>query len=231
VKGGFAVAWRRAKVFHLGRHELAMLALSNFVIFVTGGMSYLWQLYRVYVVAKTTPTTTATGPWIVVLGMHLRDGAITADYVSRLERAWTLQATNPNSRIMVVGGRKAVDGRTEAAEGRAYLLARGIVHTCVLPDDQSANTLENLRQVRAMIGDSPSQPAVLISNRYHLARIRAMAIGLNLSHTLCAAEARLHLHARVIARLLQEAYYLHWVITGRAWSWLTEPGTRRKAIR
>lgn len=221
-------AWSRppARYRGLGGHELFMLVLSNLVIVVSGGLSLLWQLRHVHAIARKAPSTSARAQWLVVLGMHLRRGAIAADYALRLEKALALQAEDRRRRILILGGRRGAPGETEAEKGKQYLVGRGVLPSRILIEDSSSNTLENLRRARAILGTIRPEQAVLISNRYHLARAQWIAVGIGLSHTLCAAEQRLHLDARVLGRLLQEAYYLHWVVIGKAWPSLEPRRTR-----
>ncbi len=207
-----------------------MLVLSNLVIVVTGGLSLLWQLRQVHAIAKRTPSTSTSSQWLIVLGMHLRKGAITVDYALRLEKALALQAKDLRRRIFVLGGRRGAQGQTEAEKGKEYLVNRGVSPSSILLEDKSSNSLDNLRQARAILGTMRPEQAALITNRYHLARAQSIAVGLGLSHTLCAAEERLYIDARILTRFLLEAYYLHWVVIGRAWSWLTERRARPKAM-
>lgn len=213
--------WRQARYRDLGMKPLAMLVISNLVIVATGGLSLLWQLRQVHAIAKRTPSTSTSSQWLIVLGMHLRKGAITVDYALRLEKALALQAQDLRRRILVLGGRRGAQGQTEAEKGKEYLVNRGVSPSSILLEDKSSNTLDNLRQARAILGTMPPEQAALITNRYHLARAQSIAVSLGFSHTLCAAEERLCLHARALVRFPLEAYYLHWIMVGRAWNWLT----------
>lgn len=212
---------RRAKLQSIRTREWFILALSNLVIAATGGLSFLWQLSRVYTVARNAPSMIPPARWLLVLGMRLQKGAITGDYALRLEKARSLQARNPNCRILLLGGSIGAEGETEAHKGKEYLAGRGVSSFRMMLEDRSRNTLENLRCAQAVLGDTGTEYPVLITNRYHLARSQAIAVGLGLPHTLCAAEERLRLDAHVLARLLPEAYYLHWIVMGRVWRWLT----------
>ncbi len=207
-----------------------MLMLSNLVIAVTIGFSLLWQLFQVYTVARWTPAVSSRSRWLLVLGMRLRNGMITDDYVQRLDRASALQVESLRCRIVVLGGSKGIGGETEAHKGREYLIAHGIPPSQVLVEDKSSNTLENLRQARTILAGMDGEHTVLITSRYHLARSHAIATSLAIPHTLCAAEEKLRFSARVFLRLLQEAYYLHWFVVGSAWARLTANGALLKRI-
>lgn len=212
---------RRAKLQSIRTREWFILVLSNLVIAATGGLSFLWQLSRVYTVARSAPSMIPSARWLLVLGMRLQKGAITDDYALRLEKAQALQARNPNCRILLLGGSIGAEGETEAHKGKEYLAGRGVPCSRVLLEDRSCNTLENLRCAQAVLEDTGAEHPVLITNRYHLARCQAIAAGLGLPHTLCAAEDQLYLDTGILLRFLHEAYYLHWVVTGLVWRWLT----------
>lgn len=208
---------RRAKLQSIRTREWFILVLSNLVIAATGGLSLLWQLSRVYTVARTAPAMTPRARWLLVLGVRLQKGAITDDYALRLEKAQALQTRGPKCRILLLGGSIGAEGVTEAEKGKEYLAGRGVSSSRIMLEDRSRNTLENLRCAQAVLGDTGTERAVLITNRYHLARCQAIAVGLGLPHTLCAAEERLRLDAHVLVRFLPEAYYLHWIVIGRVW--------------
>jgi hypothetical protein len=52
---------------------------------------------------------------------------------------------------------------------------------------------------------------VLVTSRFHLARASMMARGLGIQHSLCAAEDQ----PWVCWPMLQEAFLIHWYVTGR----------------
>ncbi|MCZ6719398.1 MAG: hypothetical protein O6944_09650 [Gammaproteobacteria bacterium] len=96
-------AWRPARYRGLGMQQLIMLALSNLVIETIAGRWLLWQLRHVYAIAQGDPNTSVPAQWLVVLGIHLRKGAITADYALRLEKAQALQAKYLHHQILIGG--------------------------------------------------------------------------------------------------------------------------------
>lgn len=202
----------------LGADGVATLLLSNAIILMTGGISLWWQLGRVYRVAKQSPINVPASAYYLVFGMRLRNGVITQDYVSRLERAKILYTQNPQGKIIVLGGVTQNGSISEARAGKDFLVAAGIPETIILTEDRSRNTLENLRQARAMLSERLDHRYVLITNRFHMARCHALSSGLGMPHYLCAAENRFSLNLRVVLQLLREAYYLHWYVVGRGLS-------------
>lgn len=203
----------------MGGDGLAMLAASILAMAATAGLGYLVCLARVGTVALRAPT--APGPnvegAIVVPGVRLRaDGGVPADFERRLDRAARLvEAGMARGPVLLVGGSTGGPGRpSEAAVGRDWLTARGVAAGRIRCEEASRNTLENLRAVRATWrpGDGP---ALVVSNRYHLARLGVLAGGLGLPVALVAAEARAVPTPAFLGRLLLEAFFIHWYWTGR----------------
>ena len=213
-----AAGGRRRQPRFVGLDGWAMLVLSIALIGLTAGLSWLWQLCRVYRIARHTPCTTVSGGLIMVLGQRLRNEAVGPEYARRLERAHALYEQGYGTQILLVGGKTGASRYSEAEQGQRFLLARGVPGHCIRIEDRSLHTLENLRHARATLGGRSQLPFVLITSRYHLARSQALALGLNLRPLLCAAEERLRLNALTVLQLLREAFYLHWYVVGRVWS-------------
>ena len=202
-----------------GTDGIFTLLQSTMVIAATVGVSLLYIAHRVKRVARAAPTD-AGGEYAIVLGRRLHRDAVSPGFAQRLQRAGRLYEQGRCQRLLLVGGLTGGATATEAQRGREFLLGQGVPAHAILTEDSSRHTLENLRQARALLG-SPCPSLVLVTNRYHLARSSALAAGLRLPHALCAAEERFTLTPRAAVRLLAEAFFLHWYLVGRAWSWAT----------
>lgn len=172
---GRALSGRFARQRGMGWDGLAMLLLSNLALLATFGLSGLWQFRRVWRIARDAPATAADeGGWVVVLGLRLRGDRIAPDYACRLQRAAILYEANPRRRLLLVGGRTG-SAFSEAERGRQFLLECGVPADHLVIEDQSLNTLDNLRQARRLLEGSARQAWILVTQRYHLARARAGA--------------------------------------------------------
>jgi uncharacterized SAM-binding protein YcdF (DUF218 family) len=198
------------------------LLLASLVIVASGGLSLLFSLRTVYRLARDT-SPVATGPLTLVLGMRLADGRVSAGYAQRLDRAFSLLRAGRTQELMLLGGHTAPAAPSEAACGRDYLLARGVDPGQLQVEDFSRHTLENLQQARRHLEATGQRvtPCVLVTSRCHLARSQALADGLGLAHTLCAAEDQLVLSPRLARNLAWEALLLHWYRVGWCWAHLT----------
>ena len=205
----------------VGADGFATLLLSNLVILMSAGVTLAWVLGRVYRVARRAAPAPLAVDVAMVLGFRLRDQQVAQQYAERLLRASVLHKRGSIRRILVLGGRTGgAAGRSEAEQGRRFLVSQGVTPDCVLAEEDSIHTLENLRNARAALDDG-SAPVVLITSRYHLARSAAMAAGFGLRPVPCPAEDRLAHTPRTGLLLLREAWFLHWYYVGRTWSrWL-----------
>jgi uncharacterized SAM-binding protein YcdF (DUF218 family) len=204
------------------------LAAATLAVLLSGGLLYAVYLLRVWRVAVQSPPGAADEACVLVFGKRLVDGEPDADYRERLHRAHRLATTAPQRPLVLLGG--GSDGITEAATGLRVLQQLGLPEgTPVHLEDQSLDTLQNLRNAREMLGGDHDRPLLLLSNRYHLARCHSLAQALGLHSRPCAAEAEFRWREQRVARLAQEAAYLCWFEVGAAWARLI--GHRRMLAR
>jgi len=228
VKPALAPGRRFARQRGMGWDGWATLLLSNLVLLATAGASGLWLLYRAWRIARDTPFAGVEGDWIVVLGARLSRDRVAPGYARRLRRAAELYRADPRRRILLVGGHTG-GSVSEAERGREFLRELGLPASGLFIEDQSLNTLDNLRHARHLRAEIRERPFVLVTSRYHLARSATLARGLELRPVPCAAEERLRLDPSLCWRLALEAYYLHWYAVGKAWSRWT--GNRHSLAR
>jgi len=196
---------------------LFMFALSNIVIIATLSISYWLAFIKTCRLARYTFSLSGSTDWLLVPGMKLNSSMISFDYQQRLDRARKLLERDSDTSLLILGGLTGGKAISEAEAGKQYLIEQGITGSRIHAEEQSKNTLENLRSARNFI-DTKNNSITLITNRYHLARCHALASGLKLNHKLCPAEDETSLN---IFKLMKEAYLLHWYETGKRWAILT----------
>ncbi len=206
----------------IGADGLAMLLLSNVVILATGGLFLLYLFRHVYRVAKQTPFMVDCLGYLLVPGMRLKHDTVTQYYASRLDKAREWLISYPDSQIIILGGKTGTSSISEAQAGLNYLLSQGVPESKILIEDHSLHTLENMQKARMLLSGLDNKQVILITNRYHLARSQALAKGVRVKHSLCAAEEQLKLTFETIILLVKEAYLLHWYYVGTGWSRWTD---------
>ena len=138
------------------------LLLSNLMILMSAGVTLAWVLGRVYRVARRAAPAPLAVDVAMVLGFRLRGQQVAQQYAERLLRASVLHKRGSIRRILVLGGRTGgAAGCSEAEQGRRFLISQGVTPDCVLAEEDSIHTLENLRNARAAVDDG-SAPVVLI---------------------------------------------------------------------
>jgi uncharacterized SAM-binding protein YcdF (DUF218 family) len=207
------------------RHSLGVAALA---VLLTGGLLYAVYVLRVYRVARHSRQHADDGDCVLVFGKALRDGQPDADYRKRLAHALALAQHQPRRPLILLGG--GAPGASEAEVGLRELQALGLPEAVpVRLEDQSLDTLQNLRNARQILAAEGPARVLLLSNRYHLARCSSLARALGLDARPCAAEPRFRLREQGLARLLQEGAFLCWLEVGTAWARLI--GHRRMLER
>lgn len=213
----------------IGTDGFAMLALSMTFALLSCGATLLLSVAYVVWVACRTRSDAPPCRRILVLGTRLDPaGKPGPDYRKRLRRAAALWTRDTATEIVVLGGSRAANQPSEAASGAAFLCACDVAAGAILLEDQSRHTLENLRLYRERF-IAPSEPAVLVTSRFHLARSSLLARGLSIAHVACAAEHARRPCLRHLPLMLFEAVLIHWYLTGRSFARLT--GNRRMAAR
>jgi uncharacterized SAM-binding protein YcdF (DUF218 family) len=180
--------------------------------------AFLWVLW-VGLRAKGDPGSGL----LVVFGKRLVNDEPDADYRARLVTAARLAAGRTDQCILILGGRTGGARLTEAEAGERLLrsLPGGAAFDIGLEQD-SADTLTNLRNLRQLLASAHPRPVTFITNRYHLARVSQTAGSLGLAHGLCAAEGgSAALRPAALGRWPLEAFYVTWFATGKLWAAVT----------
>lgn len=203
---------RQRRLLSMGRDGFATLCLSTLVVAGTGGFSLLCCLWHVIAVARRTPANLAEDGCRVVLGVCLNgNGDVPGDFEVRLTRILDLR---PGPVLLLGGYTNPSAPYSEADAGKKWLVARGVPAPLIEIEDGSRHTLENLQEVRARLANAQTL-AMMITNRYHLARTSMMARHLHITHSLCAAEDRFAWSILTTGKLLLEAVFIHWYQVGR----------------
>ena len=192
-----------------------MLLISNLVLVGTAGLSWAataWHVRRVAARIQDSPRD--SGP-IVVLGAPAGSTGPGKELRERLLRGKALFDLGMADRLIILGG--APDGGpiSEAASGRDFLIRQGLPGSAIATEESSRHTLENLRNLRHLLSPDDTGPVLLITHRYHAARVAAIAHGLRIPHEVVAADSASKPRLGLI-RLGHEAYMLHWYVVGRA---------------
>ena len=143
---------------------------------LAAGAIVLWLgAVAAWIAVGPAVTGTARGETAIVLGAAVIGERPSPVFAARLDHAARLYREGRTARVLVTGGRSPEDKLSEAAAGRAYLLARGVPVEAIIIEDRSRTTRQNLANARRVLGQSARQPVLIVSDPLHMRRAMAMA--------------------------------------------------------
>lgn len=116
--------------------------------------------------------------YVIVLGAQLRQTGPSIILQERLDTAVTYLKENPETICIVSGGQGTNEPKSEAEGMRDYLVAKGIDTTRILLEDQSTNTIENIRFSKQILDSDCNRQyknVGIITNNFHIFRATSIA--------------------------------------------------------
>ena len=206
----------------IGTDGIAMMLLSIVIIFLTAGLSYFYFLYKTFSMAKNAPSYIRDTEVLLLLGMRLKKNNITKLYKQRLDKADELLSSQPDLKVIILGGLTGNASITEAQAGKNYLTNKNISAERIVTEHQSRHTLENLKSAKVLISEMAFTKIALLTNRFHLYRALTLAHGFKLHAKPCAAENIFSYKLSNIIKILTEAFFNHWYTTGKIYAFATK---------
>lgn len=112
---------------------------------------------------------------IVVLGAAQYAGKPSPVLRARLDHALDLWNRHLSSLLILTGGTGIGDTTSEAAVGRTYARKRGVPDSAILVENAGRTTSESMRAVAGMLEVRGLQTALLVSDPFHMLRLRILA--------------------------------------------------------
>jgi uncharacterized SAM-binding protein YcdF (DUF218 family) len=129
----------------------------------------------VYVLAVSRQDVREPSDAIVVLGAAQYNGRPSDVLRARLDHAAALYAEGLAPLIVVTGGMAEGDVVSEATVSRQYLVAHGVDDTAVVVIPVGRNSRESVASAAEWLVDRSLASVVLVSDPFHIARLRAEA--------------------------------------------------------
>jgi uncharacterized SAM-binding protein YcdF (DUF218 family) len=112
---------------------------------------------------------------IVVLGAAQYAGKPSPVLRARLDHALDLWNRHLASLLILTGGTGFGDTTSEAAVGRTYVRKHGVPDTAIIEENAGRTTSESMRAVAGMLEVRGLQSALLVSDPFHMLRLRILA--------------------------------------------------------
>src|SRR3954467_14245650 len=135
----------------------------------------LWLISAAAVLIWSTRDEARPAQAIVVLGAAQYAGRPSPVLRARLDHALDLWRRRLGNLLILTGGTGTGDTTSEAAVGRTYAIKHGVPDTVILMETQGRTTSESMRAVAGMLEARGLQTALLVSDPFHMLRLRILA--------------------------------------------------------
>lgn len=159
-------AEKARQVTRLIRRILSIMVVTAFVLWIA-------SVSAVVMWSKRDEARPAQA--IVVLGAAQYAGRPSPVLRARLDHALELWNQHLASLLILTGGTGAGDTTSEAAVGRTYAKKHGVPDTAILEENAGRTTSESMRAVAGMLEVRGLQSALLVSDPFHMLRLRILA--------------------------------------------------------
>jgi uncharacterized SAM-binding protein YcdF (DUF218 family) len=135
----------------------------------------LWLMSAVSVLVWSSRDEARPAQAIVVLGAAQYAGKPSPVLRARLDHALELWNRHLASLLILTGGTGSGDTTSEAAVGRKYAKKHGVPDSAILVENEGRTTSESMRAVAGMLEARGLQSALLVSDPFHMLRLRILA--------------------------------------------------------
>jgi uncharacterized SAM-binding protein YcdF (DUF218 family) len=135
----------------------------------------IWLVSAAAVLVWSSKDEARPAQAIVVLGAAQYAGRPSPVLRARLDHALELWNRHLASLLILTGGTGAGDTTSEAAVGRNYARKHGVPDSAILEENAGRTTSESMRTVAGMLEVRGLQTALLVSDPFHMLRLRILA--------------------------------------------------------
>lgn len=159
-------AAKAKRAVNLIRRILTVMVVAAFALWLISAAAVLIWSYR----DEARPAQA-----IVVLGAAQYAGKPSPVLKARLDHALDLWNRHLATLLILTGGTGAGDTTSEAAVGRSYARKHGVPDSAILVESEGRTTSASMRAVAGMLEVRGLQSALLVSDPFHMLRLRILA--------------------------------------------------------
>lgn len=164
---------RAAKAKQKAKHAVKIVRRMLTVVVVV--LFALWVISATAVLIWASRDEARPAQAIVVLGAAQYAGKPSPVLRARLDHALDLWNHHLAGLLILTGGTGAGDTTSEAAVGRTYARKHGVPDSAILVENEGRTTSESMRAVAGMLEVRGLQTALLVSDPFHMLRLRILA--------------------------------------------------------
>lgn len=164
---------RAAKAKQKAKHAVKIIRRMLTVVVVA--VFALWVISATAVLIWASRDEARPAQAIVVLGAAQYAGKPSPVLRARLDHALELWNRHLAALLILTGGTGSGDTTSEAAVGRTYARKHGVPDSAILVENEGRTTSESMRAVAGMLEVRGLQTALLVSDPFHMLRLRILA--------------------------------------------------------
>lgn len=130
------------------------------------------SIIHIQMIKTANQTPPANIPYLIVLGAKVNGEEMSLSLLNRAKTALSYLEDNPNTIVIVTGGKGKGENMTEAEALRRFFIENHINENRILVEDRSTSTYENLKFTKELYA---IDEAVIVSNDFHLYRATTFA--------------------------------------------------------
>jgi uncharacterized SAM-binding protein YcdF (DUF218 family) len=153
----------------------ALTIVRRILTIVVVTVFVLWAISATAVMVWSSRDEARPAQAIVVLGAAQYAGRPSPVLRARLDHALDLWRRHLGKLLILTGGTGVGDTTSEAAVGRTYAIRHGVPDTVILMETEGRTTSESMRAVAGMLEARGLQTALLVSDPFHMLRLRILA--------------------------------------------------------
>lgn len=134
----------------------------------------LFFFVQVKIISATALTPPDGADYIIVLGAQVRGQTPSLTLLSRIDSAYEYLLANPDTKVICSGGQGSGEDITEAYSISNLLIERGISRDRIILEEDSTNTIENIRNSMKYINEK-EDTVVIVSSDFHIFRALSIA--------------------------------------------------------
>ncbi len=157
------------------RARRAVKILRRILTILVVTLFTLWAISAAAVLIWSSRDEARPAQAIVVLGAAQYAGKPSPVLRARLDHALDLWNRHLASLLILTGGTGPGDTTSEAAVGRNYARKHGVPDSAILVENEGRTTSESMRAVAGMLEVRGLQSALLVSDPFHMLRLRILA--------------------------------------------------------
>jgi uncharacterized SAM-binding protein YcdF (DUF218 family) len=159
-------AAKAKRAVNLIRRILTVMVVGAFALWLISAAAVLIWSYR----DEARPAQA-----IVVLGAAQYAGKPSPVLKARLDHALDLWNRHLATLLILTGGTGSGDTTSEAAVGKSYARKHGVPDSAILVESEGRTTSASMRAVAGMLEVRGLQSALLVSDPFHMLRLRILA--------------------------------------------------------